>query len=140
MGITEEITFSFQAAQVLLVFVIFLFTIVFTEIQKTINKNIPKRTKDHKNYLKDLKTVERPKSILLIVLLAAVSYLFSPLFFRVISDSTIKVWDFDFLRTSFVLITILIFSVFIWSIKLYMQLNKRIKDVENELPKQESKK
>lgn len=140
MGISEEITFSFQAAQVLLVFVIFLFTIVFTEIQKTINKNIPKRTKDHKNYLKDLKTVAKPKSILLIVLLATVSYLFSPLFFRVISDSKFKIWDFDFLRTSFVLITILIFSVFIWSIILYVQLNKRIKDVENELPKQESKK
>lgn len=122
----QEIQRAFQATSLILVFVTVLFGLRYPQIQDDIEEEIPAGQDAKKRLRKKL-----CKSLLvncgpLLLINGAASYLFSPLFMRVLRRSRFELWSFDFSRTSFVFIVVLVFVFFLWSGYLAAQLIRRI--------------
>lgn len=122
----QEIQTAFQATSLILVFVTVLFGLRYPQIRDDIEEEIPAGQDARKRLRKKL-----CKSFLvncgpLLLMNGAASYLFSPLFIRVLRRSRFQVWGFDFLRTSFLFIVVLVFIFFLWSAYLGLQLIRRM--------------
>lgn len=142
MDIDQQITQAFQASQLILVFVIVLFNIFYLEIQRYIHKTIPLDENDHEEYYKYLNDTLKPFCKLLIILFVILFILFLPLTLEIIIQSLILItheninnWDFNFIRTSYVIIALLILLFVYLTIKLFNNLKKRIEHVKKKLDK-----
>ena len=124
--INEEIRLAFDAMSLLLVFVTVLFDIRYKVIQKEIEKSIPEGDKAKKQLRRELIRGILINSAPLVVITGGISYLFSPLLRKVIEQSKLNIWNFDFFRSSFVFIVLLIFLFFLWSCYLTILLLIRI--------------
>ena len=111
--INEEIRLAFDAMSLLLVFVTVLFDIRYKVIQKEIEKSIPEGDKAKKQLRRELIRGILINSAPLVVITGGISYLFSPLLRKVIEQSKLNIWNFDFFRSSFVFIVLLIFLFFL---------------------------
>ena len=126
--LNQDIQIAFQATQLILVFVIVLFALRYPQIQHEIQKDIPSGPKAQIRLRKKLQQSLLEKCVPLLLINGFLVYLFSPLFVRVILESDFELWNFDFARTSFVFIALLIFLFFGWSIWLTYQLFRRMKE------------
>lgn len=120
--VDQEISIAFQATSLILVFVTVLFGIRYDRIREDIRKEKPAGKlgiTDHRRYL--LRSLAANCGPLLLVNGLA-SWLFAPLFLRVLGESSFALWDFDFARTSFVLIALSVVFFFVWSCALAIQL------------------
>ena len=124
--INEEIRLAFDAMSLLLVFVTVLFDIRYKVIQKEIEKSIPEGDKAKKQLRRELIRGILINSAPLVVITGGISYLFSPLLRKVIEQSKLNIWNFDFFSSSFVFIVLLIFLFFLWSCYLTILLLIRI--------------
>jgi hypothetical protein len=125
-GLDEEIATAFQATSLVLVFVTVLFGIRYERIRTDIRKPVPPGPEDRRDHRHRLyrSLVANCGPLLLVNGLS--SWLFAPLLVRVIKASRFAVWDFDFARTSFVLIAMFVGFFFVWSCVLAVQMGRRI--------------
>lgn len=111
----EEIRTAFQATSLVLVFVTVLFGLRYDQIKKDIDTEISTgehgRRDDRHRLIRSLGANCLP----LLVVNALASYLFGPLFLRILTESRFVLWNFDFARTAFVLISIFVFFFLLWS-------------------------
>jgi hypothetical protein len=131
MPIDTEIEKYFQAISLILVFVTIFFSLVYSKIEKNRNNDIPplnqikERQKQKDLLAKDLAIYCFP-----LVLLNGFSfYLMSPLAIKIVSISKFMVWDFDFMRTAYILITLLIGAYFLGSLSLLVKHIKAIRKI-----------
>jgi hypothetical protein len=126
-SLDQQIATAFQASSLVLVFVTVLFGLRYDQIQKDVRKEIPARDPELKCYKCDL-LIESLilKCGLLVLVNGATVYLFLPLAVRIMCQSRFDPWNFDFARTSFLLIAALVFAYFIWSCCLACQVLRRI--------------
>lgn len=122
-GINKEIEIAFQATQLILVFLTVFFSLKYPQIKKILAKKDPGDKKliarnALVNELIEKFIINIPLLLISIVLI----WLFLPLFIKVLLNSRIEIWNFDFARSSFVLISMLIFLFAFWSIKLILEL------------------
>jgi hypothetical protein len=125
-GLDEEITTAFQATSLILVFVTVLFGIRYERIRTDIRKPVPPGPEDRRDHRRWLfrSLVANCGPLLLVNGLSC--WLFAPLLLRVLKQSRFAVWDFDFARTSFVLISLFVAVFFAWSCVLTIQMARRI--------------
>lgn len=130
--INQSIQIAFQATQLILVFVTILFGLYYPQIQKAILQSIPKgnRIKERMELRNKLVQIIKEKCVPLLLINGIASYLFLPLFIQVVSESNLKLWNFDFARTSYVFIALLIFVFFIWTIYLSINLYNQIREID----------
>lgn len=130
--INQEIQIAFQATQLILVFVTVLFSLRYPQIQKDIKTIIPtgNRVKEKNNLRTKFYQSIKVKCIPLLLINGIASYLFFPLFVQVLATSKIDLWNFDFARTSFMFIALLIFVFFLWSVYLTLKLYLHIQEFD----------
>ena len=121
---------SFSIMSLLLVFAFVLFDIRYPEIVRELEKRIPDKSLklEREQHRKKLWECFIYKNLLLIVLNAVLLYLFLPLLLRVLSNSVFRIWNFDFVRTAFVFVIVLIGMFLSWSILLAYFLLRRISE------------
>lgn len=125
-ALDQEIQTAFQATSLILVFVTVLFGLRYPQIQRDIGKETPVGEKAKARLREDLWKSLLVNCTPLLVINGAASYLFSPLLVRVVRGSRFEVWSFDFSRTSFVFIALLVLVFFLWSCYLAAQLVRGI--------------
>jgi len=84
------------------------------------------RKADRANHKKYLYKSLWYKNVPLIIINGVLLYLLLPLLVVVIQNSKIKLWQFDFVKTSFVLVFLFVGIFFFWSMFLGIKLWKRI--------------
>lgn len=121
---------SFNVISLILVFTFVLFDIRYPEILKEVEKDIPDKSLElaRQYHRKKLWECLVYKNFLLIVVNGALLYLFLPLLVNVLLNSEFQIWNFDFIRTAFVLVIGLIGIFLAWSIFLAYLLLKRISE------------
>ena len=124
--LNEQIQTAFEAISLILVFVTVLFGLRYPQIQSDIQSSIPEGPKAKQRYRKTLWQSLMVNGVPLLLINGVASYLFLPLFVRVLRESRLNLWNFDFTRTSFVLIALLVFVFFLWSGYLTIRLLTRI--------------
>jgi hypothetical protein len=124
--LNEEIRAAFEATSLILVFVTILFDLRYPKIQRDIRAEIPLGDKAKGRHREKLWQSLLVNCAPLLLINGAASYLFLPLFIRVLQESHLELWDFDFSRTSFVFITLVVFVFFLWSGYLVVQLVGRM--------------
>lgn len=124
--LNEQIQTAFEAISLILVFVTVLFGLRYPQIQSDIESSIPEGPKAKQRHRKTLWQSFMVNGVPLLLINGVASYLFLPLFVRVLRESRLNLWDFDFIRTSFVLIALLVFFFFLWSGYLAIRLLARI--------------
>jgi hypothetical protein len=124
--LNEEIRAAFEATSLILVFVTILFDLRYPKIQRDIRVEIPSGDKAKGRHREKLWQSLLVNCAPLLLINGAASYLFLPLFIRVLQESHLELWDFDFSRTSFVFITLVVFVFFLWSGYLMVQLVGRM--------------
>lgn len=124
--LNEQIQTAFEAISLILVFVTVLFGLRYPQIQSDIQSLIPEGPKAKQRYRKTLWQSLMVNGVPLLLINGVASYLFLPLFVRVLRESRLNLWNFDFTRTSFVLIALLVFVFFLWSGYLTIRLLTRI--------------
>ena len=119
---------SFNVISLLLVFVFVLFDIRYPQIIKELEKDIPDKDLEleRKNHRKKLMNRLLYQNLPLIIVNGILLYLFLPLLITVLLNSRFQIWHFDFVRTAFVIVIMLIAAFFFWSIYLAYLLLKRI--------------
>ena len=122
----EEIRAAFEATSLILVFVTVLFGLRYPQIQRDIRAEIPVGDKAKGRHREKLWQSLLVNCIPLLLINGAASYLFLPLFARVLQESHLELWNFDFSRTSFVFIALVVFVFFLWSSYLAVQLVRRM--------------
>lgn len=129
--INTEISIAFQATQLILVFLTVLFSLRYPQITKILDEEIPEIEKPiaRARLIKKLKKVFFTNMPLLLISIIS-SWLFLPLFFKIIFVSKFALWNFDFSRSSFVFIAILIFLFTAWIIKLMVELVIKIHNIK----------
>ena len=119
---------SFNVISLLLVFVFVLFDIRYPQIIKELEKDIPDKDLEleRKNHRKKLMNGLLYQNLPLIIVNGILLYLFLPLLITVLLNSRFQIRRFDFVRTAFVIVIMLIAAFFFWSIYLAYLLLKRI--------------
>lgn len=124
---------SFEVISLILVFAFVLFDIRYPQIIKHLEKDIPpkERRKERINHSKDLRRVFLTAGLPLLIVYAALLFLFSPLLVTVVANTQFHLLRFDFLITAFILVYIFILVFFIWSLFLAVRLIIRIRKTRN---------
>lgn len=121
---------SFDAISILLVFVTVLFSIRYPEIKTVLEEPLltgkPKALERQK---KNIKSVLLIKWLPVVTINFIVVYSMIPLAINIISQSTISFFNFDFIRTAFILIWYLNIAFFIMSILLLSKLINKIREI-----------
>lgn len=125
--IINVISNTFQSTQLIVVFVIFLFTLFYHDIQKKINTDSIDGKKATERLIKSIKETFWGKSFILILATLLVIGLFLPVLWEIINLSPKLTFDYGIY--SFCLIFIFILSFFAWSIWLGYKLLKKIKEL-----------
>ena len=122
---------SVDVISLVLVFAFVLFDIRYPQITKELDKPIPpkERIEERRRHRKELVRVLLIASFPLVLGYGILLYLFVPLLSRVVYASRIHLWQFDFLRSAFIVVFIFIFVFFIWSVYLAIRLVYRIKQI-----------
>jgi hypothetical protein len=124
--INQEIGVAFQATQLILVFLTVLFSLGYPKIQKLLHREKPNGKTAKKDLVIELvETFHHNMPLLLISM--SMFWLFFPLFWKVVLNSRLEIWNFDFARTSFIFISLMIFFFSGWSIILMIKIVNRIK-------------
>lgn len=129
--LNQEINTAFQATSLLLVFVTVLFGLRYPKILDNIKEEIPAGPDAKKKHKERLRRSLLSDCGPILIISGVISYLFLPLFVKVCSESHFELWDFDFARTSFFIIALLVFIVFLWSVSLIVRLVIRIYRVDH---------
>lgn len=122
----QEIQTAFEAISLVLVFIAVLFDLRYEKIQRDIDADIPPGPDGRERLRKRLWHSLLANCGPLLLINGAASYLFSPLFVRVLRESRLDWFHFEFSYTSFVLISLVVFLFFLWSGFLAVQLIIRI--------------
>jgi hypothetical protein len=131
-SLVQEIQSAFQAISLILVFVTVLFGLRYGRINENLAETIPAGQIAQKRLKRKLKESLLINCVPLLVINGGASYLFLPLFLRVIQEMQFKPWDFSFSYCSFISIVLLIFAAFIWSVLLTGKMVKRIAKIQPE--------
>jgi len=125
-GLDEEIKTAFEATSLILVFVTVFFTLRYPQLQSDIREEIPAGGKARSRHREKLRQSLLINCVPLLLINGGASYLFLPLFVRVLGESRFELWNLDFSRTSFVFVALLVFVFFLWSGYLAVQLTRRM--------------
>ena len=117
---------SFSAIGLILVFISVLFDVKYKKIYEDINENIPHGDEAKKNERIRLKTNIFRNNVPIIFFSGISFYLLLPLAVKIMVNSTISLWEFNFLATAYFFIFIWIGVVFIWSLYLCFKIIKKI--------------
>lgn len=109
---------TFQATGLILVFVTLLFGMKYPKIMSDINKENPNGELARKRERKRLLSSFILHCLPQILFYAIASYLFLPLALQIVMQSTFRLWNFNFILTAYIIITIWIWSILIWIIVL----------------------
>jgi hypothetical protein len=122
---------AFDIISLILVFAFVLFDLRYPQINKELDKNIPpaELLKERARLGRDLRKMLLIGALPLVIIYGAILFLFSPLFIDTVTNSSFHLWRFDFILTAFILVYIIIFAFFIWSINLAVRLIKRIREL-----------
>lgn len=132
MDITQQISHSFDATQIIIVFNIFIFTMFYPSIQSKINVK-PAASDGEKAIGRIIEKVKRTfwdKCIILILSNCLVFLLFLPVLCSVLIDLSQNL-SYNYDTYSFLLIFLFILLFFGWSIKLTYQILVKIKELGN---------
>ena len=125
-NIDEQIETAFHSTELIIVFLTLFFTLRYPEIQADVDAKVPEGDVAKKNHKRKLMISMRAKCLPFVLVNSAVTYLYVPLLVRVIKNSRIDLWNFDFTRTSFFLIAATVIWFCLWSCSLAVQLLQRI--------------
>jgi len=128
--LSQNIKDSFDAIEIILVFIFVLFDIRYPKIVKDINADIPiaERIIARKQHHEKLIHSFLINSLPLIFINGFILYLLLPLVVQVFLTSKLDLWNFDFLRTSLILVFIFIFIFFTWSLYLGIKYLGKIRE------------
>jgi hypothetical protein len=119
---------SFDVVSLVLVFVFVLFDIRYPQITQTIKKEIPDkaREKDRRFYRDELQKCLLQKNLPLVLIYGVLTYLLLPLLVGIFAQSRIDLWNFDLLRTGYLVVFLFVLAFFLWSVWLGVRLVVRI--------------
>ncbi len=126
--LSNSIKNSFDVISLILVFAFVLFDIRYPQITHNLDVDIPPKIREieREKYRTKLKQSLYWHIFPLILIYSILFYIQLPLFVRVISESNLQLWNFDFLRSAFFAIIVLIFIFLVWSVYLGIRLLYRI--------------
>lgn len=115
---------SFDVIGLILVFAFVLFDIRYPQIIKHLDQPAPPPdlVEERKIRRRELSRVLLISCLPLVLGYGILLYLFLPLLFNIFSISHLDLWHFDFLWSAFVVVFILIFIFFVWSVYLTLQM------------------
>ncbi|PEQ84667.1 hypothetical protein CN481_22125 [Bacillus sp. AFS006103] len=123
---------SFDAISILLVFVTVLFSIRYPEIKTVIDEPLQNdKPKALERQKKGIRSALLIKWIPVTALNFIVVYSMTPLALNTISKSTLSLFNFDFIRTTFILIWYFNIAFFISSIIILVKLFCKIRECKN---------
>lgn len=108
LDIAAEVQSIFQTTQILIVFILFLFTLFYSEIQEKIKQGPEETTLANKELLKEIKQTFWHKSFLLFVSISLIFLLYLTVFIKIVSN-----WSSEVVQ--FLLIFIFVVGFFFWS-------------------------
>lgn len=108
LDIAAEVQSIFQTTQILLVFILFLFTLFYSEIQEKIKQGPEETTLANKELLKEIKQTFWHKSFLLFVSISLIFLLYMTVFIKIVSN-----WSSEVVQ--FLLIFIFVAGFFFWA-------------------------
>lgn len=126
MDLNKLILDAVQAVSLILVFVTMLFTLRYPGIIKDIGEDIPEGERAKKREKDRLLHSFLVNSLPPLFLNGIAAYIFLPLTIKIIKQTHISLWQFDFLPTAFVLISFWVWCFFIWSLYLGFRMIKKI--------------
>jgi hypothetical protein len=129
MMIDQEIKQAFDAISLLLVFVTVFFDMKYKVIQVDLKKEIPTGDKAKKHFREELIQSLLINCGFLVIVTGAICYMFTPTLIKLVSKAGFNLWNFDFIRTAFVAISIFTFIFFLWSLDLSRRLIRRIQAI-----------
>jgi hypothetical protein len=115
---------SLQTLTIFVAFVTVLFGLRYPAIAAAVGKTLsaPEKEIARTNEKKELRRLFWSQCAPLALLAGAPAYLFLPLSVRIIGDSSFSIWDFDTVKTGFVLLTGYLAVFFGWSLYLSIRL------------------
>lgn len=125
-SLTQEIQTAFQAISLILVLVTVFFGLRYGRIRDNLAEQMPAGPEARKQLRRRLVASLLTNCTPLLLINGTASYLFAPLFVRVLMESHVELWDFSFTYTSFVFIALLVFAFCVWAGYLAVQLLRRI--------------
>lgn len=128
--LAQEIQAAFQVISLILVFVTVFFGLRYSRINEHLGEVTPAGEKAKERLRRKLKESLLINCAPLLVVNGIATYLFLPLFVRVLKRMHLELWDFSFTYYSFIFIVLLIFIFFLWSVYLAAKLVKRIIEIK----------
>jgi hypothetical protein len=125
-NIDEQIETAFHSTELIIVFLTLFFTLRYPEIQADVDAKVPEGDVAKKNHKRKLIVSMRAKCLPFVLVNSVVTYLYMPLLVKVLRNSKLSLWDFDFTRTSFFLIAAAVMYFCYWSWSLTVLLLQRI--------------
>ena len=115
---------SLQALTIFVAFVTVLFGLRYPAIAAALGRPLsgPDKPIARKNEKKELRRLFWSQCAPLALLAGAPAYLFLPLSVRIVRESSFSPWNFDTLKTGFVLLTVYLAVFFGWSLYLSIRL------------------
>lgn len=128
MDFRQELLDVFQATSLLIVFITVLFGLKYQVIIEDIKKEIPNGESAKKREKNRLTKSFFMNILTQIILLGSTSYIFLPIAVRIMvaSEFRINFWNFDFLQTAYVMISIWLWVFFVWILWLAYKMIKKI--------------
>lgn len=125
-NLSLDIQEAFDVISLILVFVTILFDLRYPRIQSDLRKEIPDGEKARQQLRRELRQNLLTNCVPLLMINGIASYLFLPLLVRILSESHLDLWGFDFARTAFVLVAVLVTIFFLWSVYLAYRVVRRM--------------
>jgi hypothetical protein len=123
MDLRQEILDGFQAASLLLVFVVMLFTVRYPTIISALNRELPNRAKpaERQSVRQEYRSILVIQCLPLLVTSGIVTYLMVLLAARTVVASDFRLWTSGFLEQGYVLVTAWNAVFFVWAVVLSVQ-------------------
>jgi hypothetical protein len=123
MDLRQEILDGFQAASLLLVFVVMLFTLRYPTIISALNRELPNRAKpaERQSVRQEYRSILVIQCLPLLVTSGIVTYLMVPLAARTVVATDLRLWKSGFLEQGYVLVTAWNAVFFVWAVVLSVQ-------------------
>lgn len=128
MDLRQQLLDIFQATSLLIVFVTVLFGLRYQVIIADLNSNVPNGESARKREKSRLIKSLFMNIVFQIILLGSTAYMFLPMAVRIIMASGFRIylWNFDFLQTAYVLISVWLWAFFSWILWLTVRMVKKI--------------
>lgn len=136
-ALSSKLADTFDAISILLVFVTVLFGLRYPQIQAQLNVPSPAGPVAKRNLIEQLWTSLLVNCFPLLVVNGAVAYLTAPLMYAILKTSDIHFLDFDFLRSAFFVIALLLYWFFGWALWLTNRMVRCRSTLKEELKKEE---